>query len=162
MTAAVTAYIGLGANLGDPRRAIQNALEALRELPQTTLDATSSLYLSAPVDAGGDDYVNAVARVHTTLDPHALLAGLQAIEARFGRERPFRNAPRTLDLDLLLYGELTLHDPSLEVPHPRMMARAFVLRPLLELDAELRVPGQGPARDFVPAVQGQPIRRIAD
>ncbi len=162
MPAAITAYIGLGANLGDPKQAIRDALDALRALPQTTVTATSSLYLSAPVDAGGDDYVNAVARVHTTLDPHALLAGLQAIEARFGRERPFRNAPRTLDLDLLLYGDLTLHDPALEVPHPRMMGRAFVLLPLLELDADIHVPGQGRASNFMPAVQGQVIRRMVD
>lgn len=160
MTAAVQAYIGLGANLGDPLQALRDALDALRAVPQTRIDAISSFYLSAPVDAGGDDYVNAVARVQTLLAPHALLAALQDIERRFGRERPFRNAPRTLDLDLLLYGEQTIHDPQLEVPHPRMMARAFVLLPLLELDADITVPGQGRASDFLPAVRDQQIRRI--
>ena len=158
--ALTCAYIGLGANLGDPLQALRDALEALRGLPQTRIDAISSFYLSAPVDAGGEDYVNAAARVQTSLPPHELLAGLQAIEGRFGRERPFRNAPRTLDLDLLLYGEQTIHDAVLEVPHPRMMARAFVLLPLLELDANIRVPGRGSASNFLPAVRDQQIRRL--
>ncbi len=162
MTAAIRAYIGLGANLGNPLQALRDALDALDVVPQTRIDAISSFYLSAPVDADGDDYVNAVARVKTTLAPHELLAALQDIEQRFGRERPFRNAPRTLDLDLLLYGDQTIHDTQLEVPHPRMMARAFVLLPLLELDAEVRVPGQGCASDFLPAVRGQQIRRLDD
>ena len=156
------AYIGLGANLGDPQQALRDALTALRALPQTRIDAISSFYLSAPVDAGGGDYVNAVARVQTSLTAHALLAGLQAIEHAFGRERPFRNAPRTLDLDLLLYGEQTIHDEVLDVPHPRMMSRAFVLLPLLELDAGIQVPGQGLASDFLPAVREQQIRRLAE
>ncbi len=160
MTAAVQAWVGLGANLGDPLQALRDALDALSVVPQTRIDAISSFYLSAPVDAGGDDYVNAVARVQTTLTPHALLAALQDIERRFGRERPFRNAPRTLDLDLLLYGEQTIHDTQLDVPHPRMMARAFVLLPLLELDAGIQVPGQGRASDFLPTVREQQIRRI--
>ncbi len=160
--ASLVAYIGLGANLGDPQQALRDALNALRALPQTRIDAISSFYLSAPVDAGGDDYVNAVARVQTALTPHALLAGLQAIEHEFGRERPFRNAPRTLDLDLLLYGDLTIHDNTLDVPHPRMMARAFVLLPLLELDAGIQVPGQGRASDFLPVVREQQIRRLAE
>ena len=159
-SAPLRAYIGLGANLGDPLQAVRDALQALRGLPQTRIDAVSSYYLSAPVDAGGDDFVNAVARVQTTLAPHELLAGLQAIERHFGRERPFRNAPRTLDLDLLLYGEQTIHDPVLDVPHPRMMMRAFVLLPLLELDPAIHVPGLGPARDYLAAVRDQPIRRM--
>ncbi len=156
----VRAYIGLGANLGDPLQAVRDALDALRALPQTGIDAVSSFYLSAPVDAGGGDYVNAVARVQTSLSAHALLADLQAIERRFGRERPFRNAPRTLDLDLLLYDQQSIHDEVLEVPHPRMITRAFVLLPLLELDAGVRVPGHGLARDYLPTVSGQQIRRI--
>lgn len=159
-SAPIRAFVGLGANLGDPQRAVRDALDALRALPQTRIDAVSSLYLSAPVDAGGDDYVNAVARLQTSLSAHDLLTGLQGIERNFGRERPFRNAPRTLDLDLLLYGEHTIHDDVLEVPHPRMMTRAFVLLPLLELDAGIRVPGHGLASDFLPAVGDQQIRRI--
>ncbi len=163
ITGPVTlAYVGLGANLGDPQQAVRDALEALRALPQTSLDAVSSLYLSAPVDAGGNDYVNAVARLRTSLLAHELLSALQGVEQNFGRERPFRNAPRTLDLDLLLYGEQTIHDAALEVPHPRMMARAFVLLPLLELDAGIVVPGKGQARDFLPAVHDQTIRRLAE
>ena len=157
---ATLAYVGLGANLGDPHKAVREALVALRTLPQTRLEAVSSLYLSAPVDAGGNDYVNAVARLYTSLSAHELLTSLQGVEQNFGRERPFRNAPRTLDLDLLLYGDQCLHDATLEVPHPRMMTRAFVLLPLLELDAGIVVPGKGQARDFLAAVHEQPIRRL--
>lgn len=162
MTATVTAYVGLGANLGDPLQALREAIQALARLPQTRLGATSSFYLSAPVDAGGDDYVNAVVCLQTALGPHPLLDGLQAIEARFGRERSFRNAPRTLDLDLLLYGRQTLNDERLQLPHPRMTERAFVLLPLLELDPAIDVPGLGAASDFLPAVREQAIRRLAD
>ncbi len=160
MTATVAAYVGLGANLGDPAQALRDALQALRSLPQTTLGAVSSFYCSAPVDAGGDDFVNAVARLDTALDARTLLQGLQAVELSFGRERPFRNAPRTLDLDLLLYGDAVIDEPGLEVPHPRMSTRAFVLLPLLELAPEVRIPGRGAARQFLPAVHGQAIRPL--
>jgi len=133
----VLAYIGLGANLGDPRAAVTDAIQAIAALPQVRLTRQSSLYGSAPVDAGGGDYVNAVVEVHTTLEPHALLAQLQTIEDAAGRARPYRNAPRTLDLDILLYGQQTLHDETLVIPHPRMEQRAFVLRPLAEIAPEL-------------------------
>lgn len=160
MTATVAAYVGLGANLGDPAQAVRGALQAMRSLPQTTLAAVSSLYRSAPVDAGGDDFVNAVARLDTALDARALLQALQAIELSHGRERPFRNAPRTLDLDLLLHGESVIDEPGLEVPHPRMSTRAFVLLPLVELAPEISIPGLGPARQFLPSVQSQDIRKM--
>ncbi len=160
MTATVAAYVGLGANLGDPAQAVRGALQAMRSLPQTTMVAVSSLYRSAPVDAGGDDFVNAVARLDTALDARALLQALQAIELSFGRERPFRNAPRTLDLDLLLHGESVIDEPGLEVPHPRMSTRAFVLLPLVELAPEISIPGLGPARQFLPSVQSQDIRKM--
>ncbi len=156
-SATVTAYIGIGANLGQAEHNVRQALAALQKIPLTQLNAASSLYASAPVDAGGDDYVNAVARVDTQLDADALLCELQAIEQAFGRERAFRNAPRTLDLDLLLYGQMQITNATLEVPHPRMMARAFVLLPLLELDASIQIPGKGAATDYLAGVADQPI-----
>ena len=137
-TKVTEAFIGLGANLGDAAAALRGALDALAELPQTRLIATSSLYRTAPVDAGGPDYLNAVARIETGLQPHALLDALQAIELAHGRERPYVNAPRTLDLDLLLFGEQRIASPRLTVPHPRMLERAFVLQPLLEIAPERR------------------------
>jgi 2-amino-4-hydroxy-6-hydroxymethyldihydropteridine diphosphokinase len=137
MREPVTAYVGLGANLGEPVRALQQALAALGRLPQTTLVRHSSCYRSAPVDAGGPDFINAVAEVSTSLGAHELLAQLQALEQGAGRERPYRNAPRTLDLDLLLYGAGRIFSPALTVPHPRMRERAFVLQPLAEIAPQL-------------------------
>jgi 2-amino-4-hydroxy-6-hydroxymethyldihydropteridine diphosphokinase len=130
---SVQAYIGLGANLGDPRDALTQAILAIAALPGLRLTRQSSLYGSAPIDAGGDNYVNAVVEVQTALTPHALLAQLQSIENAAGRARPYRNAPRTLDLDVLLYDQLVLNDADLVIPHPRMWERAFVLRPLAEI-----------------------------
>ena len=153
----VAAYIGIGANLGNAALTVREALTALQQLPLTQLSASSSLYGSAPVDAGGDDFVNAVARLDTHMGAEALLAELQKIELTFGRERPFRNAPRTLDLDLLLYGQEEIHSARLEVPHPRMTARAFVLLPLLEIAPDLQIPGKGVASDFLPGLQDQRI-----
>lgn len=127
------AFIGLGANLGDRGQALAQAVHAMAQLPGTQVVAVSSLYVSAPVDAGGPDYLNAVAALQTSLAPLDLLHALQAIELAAGRERPYRNAPRTLDLDVLLYGDLQLNTPELTVPHPRIAERAFVLQPLAEL-----------------------------
>jgi 2-amino-4-hydroxy-6-hydroxymethyldihydropteridine diphosphokinase len=137
MREPVSAYIGLGANLGDSRATVLQALNAIADLDGLALTRQSSLYRSAPVDAGGDDYVNAVVAVQTRLKPHALLAQLHTIEDAAGRRRPFRNAPRTLDLDILLYGQLELNDADLVVPHPRMWLRAFVLIPLAEIAPQL-------------------------
>lgn len=153
-TAPVTAYVGLGANLGDAEAAVRAALQALAALPQTRLARASALYRSAPVDATGPDYINAVAELQTTLPPHALLQALQRIEQAAGRERPYRNAPRTLDLDLLLYGALQLADAQLTLPHPRMDQRAFVLVPLAEI-----APGRVTAAQLQ-AVASQPIVRL--
>lgn len=127
------AYIGLGANLGNPRAAVVQAVAAIAALPGLLLTRQSSHYGSAPIDAGGDDYVNAVVEVQTSLAPQALLVQLQSIENDAGRARPYRNAPRTLDLDLLLYDQLVLNEADLVIPHPRMFQRAFVLRPLAEI-----------------------------
>ena len=137
---AELAYVGLGANLGDARVTLQQAWQALTALSGVQADGLSGLWRSAPVDAGGPDFINAVGCVRTTLGPYELLAALQDIEQRHGRERPYRNAPRTLDLDLLLYGQLTQDDPVLTLPHPRMHLRAFVLRPLAQLASTLALP----------------------
>ncbi len=152
--APVTAYVGLGANLGDAPAAVRQALRDLATLPGTRLRQASSLYRSAPVDATGPDFVNAVAELETTLGPEALLAELQRLEQAAGRERPWRNAPRTLDLDLLLYGDVRQDDPVLTLPHPRMLARAFVLLPLAELAPERVSAAQ------LQAVQQQGIERL--
>jgi 2-amino-4-hydroxy-6-hydroxymethyldihydropteridine diphosphokinase len=153
-----TAYIGLGANLGDAAQALRAAAQALQQEPGISRVDLSPLYRSAPVDSSGPDYLNAVARIATTLQPLELLAVLQAIENRQGRERPYRNAPRTLDLDLLLFDEQTLDLPTLVVPHPRMHLRAFVLRPLLDLAPHMKLP-QGPAEQLLEQCGNQSISR---
>jgi 2-amino-4-hydroxy-6-hydroxymethyldihydropteridine diphosphokinase len=128
-----TAYIGLGANLGDPKSSLTQALKVLKEAAGILDVESSSFFRSDPVDAPGPAYINAVAKVTTTLAPLPLLDVLRTIETNFGRERHFRNAPRTLDLDLLLYDKLEFSTPTLTVPHPRMHLRAFVIMPLLQL-----------------------------
>lgn len=134
MTAApVSAFVALGANLGDAPATVRQAIADLDALPQTRLVRASGLYRSAPWEASGPDFFNAVAEVSTTLDAHGLLAALHGLEQAAGRQRPYLNAPRTLDLDLLLYGDETIATATLTVPHPRMWQRAFVLRPLAEI-----------------------------
>ncbi len=161
MSAARTAcYIGIGSNLGDARANVERAIERLKGLRDTSMNAQSSLFRTAPVDAGGDDYINAVVRIDTALSAQELLQALQAIELDFGRERPFPNAPRTLDLDIELYGQQVISTEALTVPHPRMTQRAFVLIPLLQIDPLVTIPGLGPAHTFVPNVAGQAIHRI--
>ncbi|MDT8991068.1 2-amino-4-hydroxy-6-hydroxymethyldihydropteridine diphosphokinase [Curvibacter sp. APW13] len=150
----VTAYIGLGGNLGDAQATLQQTCAALRSLPGGESLSLSSLYASAPIDSSGPDYLNAVASLDTPLAAEELLRALQAIEQGAGRERPYRNAPRTLDLDVLLYGDEHIQSPTLIVPHPRMWERAFVLLPLAEL-----APSLVPA-DLLAAVAGQSIRRL--
>jgi 2-amino-4-hydroxy-6-hydroxymethyldihydropteridine diphosphokinase len=145
------AWVGIGANLGDARANVLDAIDRLARLPGARLVQTSSLYRTAPIDSSGDDYVNAVAALATDLDAHALLRALFAIEQAHGRERPYRNAPRTLDLDLLLYGDASVASATLTVPHPRWRERAFVLLPLQEL-----APQRVDARDLA-AVAGQRI-----
>ena len=154
------AYIGLGANLGDARGALDAASAALAALPDSELLRRSSIYRSAPIDSSGPDYLNAVAELRTALEPLALLHRLQAIELAHGRERPYRNAPRTLDLDLLLYGQTLTDSPELTLPHPRAHQRAFVLRPLAELVPDLVIPGRGRASELLVAVADQSIERL--
>ncbi len=154
------AYIGIGANLGDALGNVEQAFTGLAALPATRVVARSSLYRTAPVDADGDDYINAVACIETMMTPPALLDALLAIEQAQGRARSYRNAPRPLDLDILLFGTLQLQTAALTIPHPRLTHRAFVLVPLLEIAPAIDIPDLGPARAFAPAVCGQEIRKI--
>jgi len=133
MREPLIATIGLGANLGDARQAVQAAMQAIAAFAHCQWHAASPLYRSAPVDSSGPDYINAVLQISTRLSAPALLAQLHQLERGAGRERPYRNAPRTLDLDLLLYGAARIDSPTLTVPHPRMRQRAFVLRPLADI-----------------------------
>ena len=150
----VTAFIGLGANLGDAQQAVRDAIDAIDGLPAVTVMKQSSLYRSAPVDAGGPDYINAVIEVRTALTAPHLLAQLQRIEQGAGRRRPYRNAPRTLDLDLLLFGAGSIASAALTLPHPRMQERAFVLLPLAEIGPQAVPP------EALAAVTSQVIARV--
>jgi len=159
-------FVGLGANLGDARATLEAAAAELRTLGEPPSFALSSFWRSAPVEASGPDFVNAVASFDTDRPPHALLDALQAIEQAFGRERPYRNAPRTLDLDLLLYdvhgddAGLALADERLVLPHPRAHLRAFVLAPLAELWPAGRLPGAGAVAALLARVAADPAQRI--
>ena len=154
------AYVGIGANLGDPAAQVRGAIAAIGALPRTALVAASGLYRTAPIGyADQPDFVNAVAAVDTSLSAHELMRELQGIERGAGRERSFRNAPRTLDLDLLLYGEAAIDEPALTVPHPRMHERAFVLAPLAEIAPDATIPGRGPAAGCLARLGGQRIER---
>jgi len=157
-----TAFIALGSNLEDPEAQVRRAFHALAALPQSQLAAASSLYRSAPVGRTDQpDFVNAVACVSTALEPQVLLAALLAIETRFGRVRSVPDAPRTLDLDLLLYDARCIAEPGLTLPHPRMHQRAFVLAPLLEIAPNCEIPGIGPAAEWLERCAGQTLVRLA-
>ncbi|MEY4436504.1 MAG: 2-amino-4-hydroxy-6-hydroxymethyldihydropteridine diphosphokinase [Pseudomonadota bacterium] len=153
-TAPVKACVAFGANLGDAVATVKQALRDVADLPDTQLFKVSSLYRSAPYEAQGPDFINAVALVDTQLSPMALLHALQALEQQSGRERSFKNAPRTLDLDLIFHGDVVLATPELTLPHPRWHARAFVLQPLAEI-----WPARVSAAQLA-AVQDQVIQRI--
>ncbi|TAL21144.1 MAG: 2-amino-4-hydroxy-6-hydroxymethyldihydropteridine diphosphokinase [Nitrospirae bacterium] len=158
---AQRAFIGLGSNLSEPEYQIQSAFIELARLPHTRLTARSSLYRSAPVGyADQPDFINAVAWLETTLAPLQLLQALFDLEHRFGRERTFRNAPRILDLDLLLYDGLICHEHGLTLPHPRMHKRAFVLAPLLEIAPDCAIPGRGAAYPWLKTCAGQTVERL--
>jgi 2-amino-4-hydroxy-6-hydroxymethyldihydropteridine diphosphokinase len=155
-------FVGMGSNLEHPRRQLARAARAIARLPRVEIVAVSGNYVTAPIgcETPQPDYVNAVIAVKTSLSPRALLARLQAIERRQHRRRDAaRNAPRTLDLDLLLYGRRRIRVRGLSVPHPRMHERAFVLRPLVDIAAAATIPGRGLARRFLPAVRKQRIAR---
>jgi len=157
------AFIGLGANLGDPRHQIRAGLAAIEKIPTTRLTGQSSFYLSAPLGyAEQPDFVNAVAQIRTELAPRALLDALLAIELSRGRNRSFAGAPRTLDLDLLLYDARVIGEPGLHVPHPRMHTRAFVLAPLAEIAPDIEIPGRGAIAPLLAACVGQAIEKLED
>jgi 2-amino-4-hydroxy-6-hydroxymethyldihydropteridine diphosphokinase len=158
------AYIGLGANLGQPEQTLHAALDALKSVERSALVGVSPFYRSAPIDCDGPDFTNAVASLETELEPYALLLHLQDIELMLGRKRRLggekRNVSRKADLDLLLVGSLILRSTPLTLPHPRLHQRAFVLRPLLDLDPDLKAPALGRLDRFLDAVAEQRIERI--
>jgi 2-amino-4-hydroxy-6-hydroxymethyldihydropteridine diphosphokinase len=163
------AYIGLGSNLEDPQNQLRRAFADIDKLPDTRVVARSSLYRSAPIGCPDQpdmtsqpDFVNAVAKIATSLTPQTLLQALLHIEHQHGRERTVRNAPRTLDLDVLLYDDMRLHEPGLTIPHPQMHLRAFVLQPLLEIAPDIGIPGIGQARQALQSCLDQVLERIAD
>jgi len=155
------AYLGLGANLGDARQTLKDTVVCLAQQNTITVLAKSSLYRTAPVDAGGDDYFNCVVKIDTTLAARQLLRLCHGIESHFGRERPYRNAPRTLDIDILLYGDSCIEEADLVVPHPRLTERAFTLVPLVELDRDVVIAQRGRADAFLASVQDQRIEKVA-
>lgn len=155
------AFIALGANLDDPVAQVRAAGAALADLPQSKLLRISSLYRTAPVGIHGQpDFINAVAALETQLTPHDLLSALLALEARFGRRRDYHHAPRTLDLDLLLFDEQVIDSEQLSLPHPRMHLRAFVMAPLVEIAPSCTIPGRGSAAAWLAAVSMQHIERL--
>ena len=156
------AFVGLGANLDEPRARVLRAFEDLARLPGCRLLARSSLWRSAPLGhAEQPEFVNAVAEIECAMPPAELLEALLAIETAHGRERSFPNAPRRLDLDLLLYGNEVRKDARLTLPHPRMHERAFVLKPLLEIAPQALIPGRGPASQCLDGLQGQTCERMS-
>lgn len=160
----ITAFIGLGSNLQSPAAQLQRCVDALAQLPESKLVAVSPFYGSAAIGPGQQpDYVNAVAQIDTTLSPQALLTALQQVEQQQGRERgPERWLPRTLDLDILLYGDQVVNQPHLHIPHPRMCERNFVLLPLQDLAPALRLPDGRCVRDLVQGCDRNGIWPLAD
>ncbi len=154
------AYLGLGANLGDARQTLKDAVVCLAQQHTIAVLAKSSLYRTAPVDAAGDDYFNCVVKLDTTLPARHLLRLCHTIEQHFGRERPYRNAPRTLDIDILLFGNSCIEEADLVVPHPRLTERAFTLVPLIELDNDAMIPQYGRADAFLDNVHDQRIEKV--
>lgn len=156
------AYIGLGANQGELVESLSAALDSLRSIERSALVNVSPFYQTAPIDAPGPDYLNAVALLETSLEPYALLLHLLDIELMLGRKRRGlkKNAPRNVDLDLLLVDSMIIQSTPLTLPHPRLHVRAFVLKPLLDIAPDIVIPGYGPARDFLDGVADQRVERL--
>lgn len=160
-TAAAEAFVGLGANLDNPLQQVRQALSELDAIARTRVLAASSLYRSVPVGyADQPDFINAVAAVATELSPRALLDAMLATEQQRGRVRTFLNAPRTLDLDVLLYGQMQMHEDGLTIPHPRMHERAFVLVPLAEIAPRCVIPGRGAVGELLRGIDAAGVARI--
>ena len=157
------AFIGLGSNLADPSTQVLHAMQALEGLPGVRVLARSSLYRSAPVGyLQQPDFINAVIKLETALAPLALLQAMLALEQENGRTREFQNAPRTLDLDVLLYDDLQHHEPGLTLPHAQMHKRAFVLQPLLEIAPDCVIPGVGEAQKALQLCSDQKLERVSN
>lgn len=155
------AYLGLGSNLGDSLQILRDAVVCLAHYPNITVLRKAGIYLSSPVDTQGADFFNTVVSVETVLAAEQLYAICMQIECQFERKRPYRYAPRTLDMDVLLFGEQVMSSPTLTVPHPRMIERAFVLLPLAEIAENIELPGLGHIQQFLPTVAQQKIRRMS-
>ena len=155
------AFIGFGGNVGDTRQIITDAIDCLALRCELTITAKSCFYQSAPVDALGGDYINAVVEIDTELSPYGLLHVCQAIEQQFGRERPYANAPRTLDLDILFFEGVTQNETNLILPHPRIIERSFVLLPLLEIAPDFFDPQFGELKAHLPKVAHQRIEKLS-
>lgn len=157
------AYVALGANLGDPLKALPEVIDVIEAVDGITVTGRSRFYSTAPIDSSGPDYTNAVIRIETTIEPEALLQTLLAIEKDFGRQRPvgIHNAPRTMDLDLLLYGDVVMASQTLILPHPRMHERAFVLVPMADIDETVEIAQKGRVKELLPTVADQMIRPLA-
>ena len=154
------AFIGFGGNIGDTRQLITDAIVCLALRCEWQVIAKSCFYQSAPVEAAGGDYINAVIEIETQLSPYGLLHICQAIEKEFGRERPYLNAPRTLDLDILFFEGISQNDSELTLPHPRIIERSFVLLPLLEIAPDIFLPNLGELKTYLPKVAHQRIEKL--
>lgn len=154
------AFIGLGGNIGDTKQLIKDAIVCLAQHPELRILTRSCMYQSAPVNAEGDDYINAVISLETQISPEELLRICQQVELSFGRERPYLNAPRTLDLDVLAYDQIAINNDALTIPHPRMIERSFVLYPLLEIAPDIDLPGFGKLTKYIPNVKHQRIEKV--
>lgn len=155
------AYLGLGSNVGDSWQTLRDAVVCLAHYPNITVLRKAGMYLSSPIDTEGADFFNTVVSLETTLTAQQLHAVCMQIECQFERKRPYRYAPRTLDMDLLLFGDQTIFSPTLTVPHPRMLERAFVLVPLAEIAENIEIPGCGHIQQYLPTVAQQKVRRIS-
>lgn len=154
------AFIGFGGNIGDTRQLITDAIVCLALRCELQVIGKSCFYQSAPVEAAGGDYINAVIEIETQLSPYGLLHICQAIEKEFGRERPYLNAPRTLDLDILFFEGISQNDSELTLPHPRIIERSFVLLPLLEIAPDIFLPNLGELKTYLPKVAHQRIEKL--
>ena len=154
------AFIGLGGNIGDTKQLIKDAIVCLAQNPELRVLTRSCMYKSAPVNASGPDFINAVISLEPKLPPEDLLSICQHVEDSFGRERPYINAPRTLDLDVLAYDNISIQNDRLTIPHPRMIERSFVLLPLLEIAPDIDLPGFGKLTKYIPSVKHQRIEKV--